>query len=445
MVGASALLHGAHHLVADLAVPGGQPGPDADRSVGLPLAERDLPQRSTGGSASTTPPHCTPGRSDSSGEPCCCSAATGLAAVAGAAASYERRLRHGRLGFTYPATVPPPPGQRDSRGRAGAGSPAQGPRAWRPEASRIRWKAALAITRSEVRDLVARPPDVLLRAADPAAGDLRRRRSGHGPFGSRTLLTPGSIADQQFNALNLLVCLPSALLHGRVAVTRNGTGTCTRSSARVAGRNRCDAAGQDNGERRHGRPDPRSPRWSRVRGSSCTTTSSTTVRWGTISSRSSWCGVACCCPPSSSGRPWSRRSSPSCATGSQPTEPGSSILVYTIFRQQTEGTPGWLGELAGAELRARWSDMGAFSLHGTPILLNRLLLPQPGPAPGRGVDTVVSATRLRRDGDLEPDASQVAGARYALRLLPLADAYRSCWRSVLYFGRPLRLSASRRE
>lgn len=129
-------------------------------------------------------------------------AATGLAAVAGAAASYERRLRAGgsdsrilrlfRRRRAPTAAAPAPEASLRDLGMA-----------TRPLGS---WKAALAITRSEVRDLVARPPMyffvplILLQA-------ISETTLGHGPFGSRILLTPGSVADQQFNALNLLVCL----------------------------------------------------------------------------------------------------------------------------------------------------------------------------------------------------------------------------------------------
>ena len=51
---------------------------------------------------------------------------------------------------------------------------------------------------------------------------------------------------------------------------------------------------------------------------------------------------------------------------------GVGLIIYTVFDLQTGGSLTWVTNWLGWGV-INWSDMGAFTLHGTPLLLNRLL------------------------------------------------------------------------
>ena len=290
--------------------------------------------------------------------------ATGLVAVVGAAASYERRLRVGGSDSRIVRLF------RRRRAPTVAGPV--------PEASfkdlgmTIRplgfWKAAIAITRSEVRDLVARPPMyffvplILVQAISSTA-------LGYGFFGSRVLLTPGAVADQQLNTLNLLICFlllfytveslhkeRTRRMHEIFNSAPVGTGAMllgkTMGNAVMASLILVAALVSGAGIILYHQlfndspvgydPFPFIAVWGGV-------LLPTFIFWTALITAL-----------------FSLLRNRFAAYGS-----GLAILVYTIFRQETGGTPGWLANWQGWNF-VFWTDMGAFTLHGTPILLNRL-------------------------------------------------------------------------
>ena len=292
-------------------------------------------------------------------------AATGLVAVAGASASYARRFRTGVSDSPImrlfrrrraPATVRPPSGAplRDLGMTT------------RPLGFR---KAAMAITRSEVRDLVARPamyffvPLILLQA-------ISETTLGYGFFGSRILLTPGTVADQQLNTLNLLICFlllfytveslhkeRNRRMHEIFNSAPVGTGAMllgkTLGNAAMAGLILVAALVSGAGIILYRQIFNDSP-----------------VGYSLFPFVAVWGGVLL--PTFAFWTAlvtalFSLLRNRYAAYGA-----GLAILVYTIFKQETDGTPGWLTNWMGWN-SVRWTDMGAFSLHGTPILLNRLL------------------------------------------------------------------------
>ncbi|MDE2870137.1 MAG: M1 family aminopeptidase [Gemmatimonadota bacterium] len=339
-------------------------------------------------------------------------AVTGLGAVAGAAAAYERRLRVGgsdsrfmrlfrRPRRAHAAAAPVPEASLRGLGMA-----------TRPLGFR---KAALAITRSEVRDLVARPPMyffvplILVQA-------ISETTLGYGFFGSRILITPGAVAEQQLNTLSLLVCFlllfytveslskeRNRHMHEIFHSAPVGTGAMllgkTMGNAVMAGLILVAALVSGAGIILYHQLFNDSP-----------------VGYDLYPFIAMWGGVLL--PTfifwtALVTALFSLLRNRFAAYGA-----GLAILVYTIFRQQTEGTPGWLGNWQGRNF-VLWSDMGAFSLHGTPILLNRLLYLSLVPL------LVAVSIRWfpRRDFDATETLNRTHPRRLALgalRLLPLA-------------------------
>ena len=127
----------------------------------------------------------------------------GLAAVGGAAMSYSGRLRRGGSGSRFfrrrrraDVTTAAEPSSADAtlRGLDMVTEPLGF------------WKAAMVIGREEVRELVRRPgmylfvPLILYQSIFTSVLAI-------GPFNSRLLLTSGAVAVRQLNTLSLLICL----------------------------------------------------------------------------------------------------------------------------------------------------------------------------------------------------------------------------------------------
>ena len=340
-------------------------------------------------------------------------AAIGLAAVVGAAAAYTRRLRVGgsdsRIVRLFRRHREPAPAMAGPVSHAPLGKLGM---ATVPLGS---WKAAIAIARSEVRDLVSRPamyffvPLILLQA-------ISETSLGYGPFESRILLTPGTVADQQLNTLNLLICFlllfytveslhkeRSRGMHEIFNSAPIGTGAMLAGkalgNAAMAGLILAAALVSSAGILLYHQLFNDSP-----------------VGYALFPFVAVWGGVLL--PTfvfwaALVTALYSLLRNRFAAYGA-----GLAILVFTVFRQETEGTPGWLANWQGWNF-VRWTDMGAFTLHGTPILLNRLLYLSLVPLlvvlsirwfPRRALDAAETVNRM--------------GARPlalgALRLLPLA-------------------------
>ena len=292
-------------------------------------------------------------------------AATGLVSVAVAAASYSRRLRTGAtdvriMQMLRRRRTPATPGPASGAPLRDLGM------ATRPLGF---WRAALAITRSEVRDLVARPalyffvPIILLLA-------ISETIMGYGPMGSRILLTPGSVADQQLANLNMLIVLLLLFytvesLHkergrGMEEIFNSvpvGTGAMllgkTLGNAAMAGLILFAALVSGAGIIVYEQLVNDSPVGYDLLPFAAV--------WGTVlvPTFAFWTVLVTAL--------FSLLRNRYAAYGA-----GLSILGYTIYRQNTGGTQDWLRNWMGDDM-VLWSDMGAFSLHGAPILLNRLL------------------------------------------------------------------------
>ena len=337
--------------------------------------------------------------------------AAGLAAVFGAAASYARRFRTGdsesRIMRMFRRRRAPAVAKPASGAPLGDLEMATRPLGFR--------KAAMAIARSEIRDLVARPPIyffvplILLQAISATA-------LGYGYFGSRILLTPGTVAEQQVNTLNLLICFlllfytveslhkeRNRRMHEIFSSAPVGTGAMllgkTMGNAAMAGLILVAALASGAGILLYHQVFNDSP-----------------VGFALFPFVAVWGGVLL---PTFTF--WTAlvtalfsllRNRYAAYMG------GLAILVYTIYKLETEGTPGWLTNWLGWDL-VRWTDMGAFTLHGTPILLNRLLYLSLVPLlvavsvrwfPRRAFDATATLNRMR------PKPLALG----ALRLLPLA-------------------------
>ena len=337
-------------------------------------------------------------------------AAAGLAAVAGAAASYTRRLRAGasepRIMRLLRRRQAPKPAASASKAPLADLGMTTDPLGF--------WKASLAITRSEVRDLVARPamyffvPLILLQAISEAS-------LGYGPFESRILLTPGTVADQQVNTLNLLICAlllfytveslhkeRNRRLDGIFNAAPVSTGAMllgkTLGNAAMAGLILSVALVSGAGILLYQQLVNDSPVGYDL--------FPFLAVWGVVllPTFAFWTALVTAF--------YSLLRNRFAAYGA-----GLAVLVYTIFRQQTEGTPDWLANWQGWNLML-WTDMGAFTLHGTPILLNRLFYLSLVPLlvavsirwfPRRAFDATETVNRLR------PKPLVLV----ALRLLPL--------------------------
>ena len=350
--------------------------------------------------------------------------AAGLVAVFAAAASYGRRLRTGdsdsRIMRLFRRRRTPP-----TAGPASGAPLRELGMATRPLGFR---KAAMAITRSEVRDLVTRPaiyffvPLILLQAISTTA-------LGYGYFGSRILLTPGTIAEQQVNTLNLLICFlllfysveslhkeRNRRMHEIFNSAPVGTGAMllgkTMGNAAMAGLILLAALLAGAGMILYHQIVSDSP-----------------VGYDFFPFVAVWGGVLL--PTFAFWTALVTALFSLLRNRYAAYLAGLAILVYTIYGIETDGTPGWLTNWLGWNL-VYWTDMGAFSLHGTPILLNRLLYLSCVPLlvavsvrwfPRRAFDATATLNRMR------PKALAIG----ALRLLPLA-VVPIALASMLFFG-----------
>ncbi len=350
--------------------------------------------------------------------------ATGLVAVGVAVASYARRLRTGASDSSIMRLFRRR--RAPSKVRPASGAPLQIlEMATRPLGF---VKAATAIARSEVRDLVTRPamyffvPVILVDVISSTA-------LGYGPFESRVLLTPGTIADQQLNRLNLLICFlllfytveslhkeRNRRMHEIFNASPVGTGAMllgkTMGNAAMASLILVGALFSGAGIILYHQIVNESP-----------------VGYDLFPFIAVWGGVLL--PTFAFWTAFvtalfSLLRNRYAAYGA-----GLAFIVYTEFHRQTEGTPGWLTNWMGWNL-VRWTDMGALTLHGTPILLNRLLYLSFVPLlvavavwwfPRRAFDATATLSRLR------PRTFALG----TLRLLPLAIGP-IVLASMLYFG-----------
>ena len=292
-------------------------------------------------------------------------AATGLVAVGGAAVSYARRIRTGGSDSRILRLF------RRRRAPAAVRPVSEAPlkelaMTTHPPSF---WKTAMTITRSEVKDLLVRP-SMYLFVPLIVLNMFLSTVIAAGPFGSRVLLTPGAVAEQQLDTLNLLICLlllfytveslykeRNRRMHEIFNSAPVGTGAMllgkTLGNAAMAGLILVAALVSGAGIILYQQLFNDSPVgydlfpfvavWGAV-------LLPTFVFWTAL--------ITALC---------SLLRNRYAAYGA-----GIAILIYTVFKQETEGTSGWLTNWQGWNLIS-WTDMGAFTLHGTPILLNRLL------------------------------------------------------------------------
>ena len=290
----------------------------------------------------------------------------GLAAVAGAAQVYARRTLAGGAESRF---------LRWFRRR---GRPVAAPATYSPATVADLemttsplgfWKAARVIARSEIRDLVVRPgmylfvPLILFFVLSTTALAI-------GPFNSRILVTSGSLATSQLNTLNLLVCFlllfytveslhkeRSRRLHEIFSSTPVGTGAVllgkTLGNSVVAGFIVLAALIGDavmigwqqlfGGSPVSFDPFPFMAAWGLVLiPTFIFWTALITALFSLFRSRYVVYGV------------------------------GIALIIATVFRTQTGDPLTWVTNWLGWGV-VNWSDMGPFTLHGTPLVLNRLL------------------------------------------------------------------------
>ena len=293
-------------------------------------------------------------------------AIAGLAAVVGATRSYARRMQVGATESRILRLF-----RRPRRRVTPAASPSRATLRDIEMASRPLgfWKAAAVIGRSEIRDLAVRPgmylfvPLILLQTLSSSLLAI-------GPFDSRILLTAGALAVRQLNTLNLLICAlllfytveslhkeRSRRMHEIFGATPVGTGAIllgkTMGNSVVAGLILVAALAADAGIILYRQLFGGSPvsfelfpflaTWGIVLIPTFVFwTAFVTTLFSFLRSRYAVYGA------------------------------GLAFLIFTVFIVQT-GTPlswvlNWLGWSA-----VSWSDMGALTLHGVPLILNRLL------------------------------------------------------------------------
>ena len=306
----------------------------------------------------------------------------GLAAVAGAVRSYARRMLAGgwepRLLRGLRRRRPPRATTDATTDSAPDADPAPTPTraaatipladlgmTTRPPGFR---RAAAVIARGEIRDLVARPgmylfvPLILFMAFDTSIAV--------GPFDSRLLATPGGMAGGQLNTLTLFLCFlllfytveslhkeRSSRLHEIFGATPVGTGAVllgkTLGNSAMAGFILLVTLVADAAFLLYERLIDGSPVefdlfpfvavWGGVLVPTFIFwTAFVTALFSLLRNRYAVYGL------------------------------GVGLVIFTVYRLQGgEGATwvyNWLG--SGALI---WSDMGTFALHGTPLLLNRLL------------------------------------------------------------------------
>ena len=303
--------------------------------------------------------------------------ALGLAAVAGASRSYARRmltgaaesrllrrLRRRRARDEAPTGTAPP---------ALAAAPAATTDPLTDLGMTTRplgfWRGAGVIARGEIRDLVVRPgmylfvPLILFQT-------LSSTLLAIGPFDSRILLTPGGVADRQLNTLNLLICFlllfytveslhreRSRRMHEIFGATPVGTGAVllgkTLGNSVMAGFILLAALVADAvvilyQQLLGGSPVgfdlfPFVAVWGAVLiPTFIFWTALVTALFSLLRNRYAVYGL------------------------------GVGLIIYTVFQVLTGDGLTWVNNWLGWGALS-WSDMGAFTLHGTPLLLNRLL------------------------------------------------------------------------
>ncbi len=231
------------------------------------------------------------------------------------------------------------------------------------------WKAARVIARSEIRDLVVRPgmylfvPLILFQVLSTTVLAI-------GPFNSRILLTSGALAVNQLNTLNLLICFlllfytveslhkeRSRRLHEIFSSTPVGTGAVllgkTLGNSVVAGFILLAAL----------IGDAVMIGWQQLFGGSPVGFDAFPfmATWGLvlIPTFIFWTALITAL--------FSLFRSRYVVYGI-----GIGLIMATVFRTQTGDPLTWVTNWLGWGV-VNWSDMGPFTLHGTPLLLNRLL------------------------------------------------------------------------
>ncbi len=288
--------------------------------------------------------------------------------------------------------------------------------------------AASAIGRAEVRELFVRPglylflPLIVWQSVSQSLFDL-------GPFDSPLLVTPGSMASGQFNTLSLLLCIlllfytVESLVKERARgfaeiyrTTPVGTGAMllgkTAGTAVVAGL----AVGISllaswaviTVRQFLGAPVgfdlwPFVAVWGGVMAPTFLFwTALVTAAFALFKNRYSVYGL------------------------------GLAILIYTVYRMNAGDPLSWVTNWIAWNSVSRWSDMGAFSLYGQALLLNRLLY--------LSLIPLLLALAIRWFARQEFDAVRIlhrlrpkALLRSGVRLLPFA-ATPLILASVLFFG-----------
>ena len=231
------------------------------------------------------------------------------------------------------------------------------------------WKAARVIARSEIRDLVVRPgmylfvPLILFVVLSTTALAI-------GPFNSRILVTSGALAVNQLNTLNLLICFlllfytveslhkeRSRRLHEIFNSTPIGTGAVllgkTLGNSVVAGFIVLAAL----------IGDAVMIVWQQLFGGSPVSFDvfPFMAAWGLvlIPTFIFWTALITAL--------FSLFRSRYVVYGI-----GIGLVIATVFRTQTGDPLTWVTNWLGWSV-VNWSDMGPFTLHGTPLVLNRLL------------------------------------------------------------------------
>ena len=290
----------------------------------------------------------------------------GLAAVAGAARVYARRTLVGGVESRFLRWL--------RRRRAPAPTPATPSKATVADLGMTTrplgfWKATRVIARSEVRDLVVRPgmylfvPLILIQVLTTTVLAI-------GPFNSRILLTSGALAASQLNTLNLLICFlllfytveslhkeRSRRLHEIFSATSVGTGAVllgkTLGNSVVAGFILLAAL----------IGDAVMIGWQQLFAGSPVGFDAFPflAAWGLvlIPTFIFWTALVTAL--------FSLFRSRYVVYGL-----GIALIIYTVFDIQTGGSLTWVTNWLGWDF-INWSDMGPFTMHGTPLLLNRLL------------------------------------------------------------------------
>ena len=298
----------------------------------------------------------------------------GLAAVAGAVRSYTRRMLVGGVEFRFL--------RRLRRRKAPVAASAADPVLTPSQAATTTltdlemttrplgfWKGAGVIARGEIRDLLVRPgmylfvPLILFTAIDSTLFTT-------GPFSSRLLYTPGGMAEAQLNTLNLLLCFlllfytveslhkeRSRRIHEIFGATPVGTGAVllgkTLGNSVMAGFILFITIIANAVILLYHQFIGGSPVGSDI--------FPFVVAWGAvlIPTFIFWTALVTAL--------FSLLRNRYAVYGL-----GLGLIIYTIFDVQTGDGMTWVTNWLGWGVLS-WSDMGTFTLHGTPLLLNRLL------------------------------------------------------------------------